>query len=112
MKITCIKKKTFSFKLLIVSYHKNGCYRNRVGGYGLDSSGTEQGPMAGSCEYGYKPSGLIKGRDFFDYLSDYFVSGKTPQNCIIHLIHTKYKSILYFFLNFNMFVEKKIKKKH
>jgi hypothetical protein len=37
-----------------------------VGGSGLDSSGSEWGPVAGSCEHGNEPSGSIKGREFLD----------------------------------------------
>jgi hypothetical protein len=35
-----------------------------VGGCGLDSSGSEQGPVAGSFEHGKEPSGSIKGGEF------------------------------------------------
>jgi hypothetical protein len=37
---------------------------NKVGGCGLDSSGLGYGPVVGSCEYGTKPSGSIKGGKF------------------------------------------------
>jgi hypothetical protein len=30
----------------------------------LDSSGSEQGPVAGSCEHGNEPAGSIKGAEF------------------------------------------------
>jgi hypothetical protein len=40
--------------------------RNRVGGYGLDSSGSEQGPVASSCENGNELPGSIKGGIFLD----------------------------------------------
>jgi hypothetical protein len=30
------------------------------GGHGLDRSGSGQGQMVGSCEYGYEPSGSTK----------------------------------------------------
>jgi hypothetical protein len=33
---------------------------------GLDSSGSGEGPVAGSCEHGNEPSGSIKGGEFFD----------------------------------------------
>jgi hypothetical protein len=36
-----------------------------VGRCGLNSSGWEQGPVAGSCEDGYEPSGSIKGEGIF-----------------------------------------------
>jgi hypothetical protein len=32
-----------------------------VGGYGLDSSGSGQGPVAGSCKNDTESSGSIKG---------------------------------------------------
>jgi hypothetical protein len=31
-----------------------------MGWYGLDSSGSGQGPVAGSCEHGNEPSGFHK----------------------------------------------------
>jgi hypothetical protein len=34
----------------------------------LDSSGFEQGPVAGSCEHGDEPSGSIEGGEFLDML--------------------------------------------
>jgi hypothetical protein len=37
-----------------------------VGGCGLDSSGSRQEPVAGSCEHGTEPSGSIKGGEFLD----------------------------------------------
>jgi len=40
--------------------------RNRVGYCGLDSSGSGQGPAAGSCQHGNEPSGSIKGKEFLD----------------------------------------------
>jgi hypothetical protein len=42
-----------------------------VGRCGLDSSGSGQGPVVGSCEHGNYPSGSIKGGEFLDYVSDY-----------------------------------------
>jgi len=33
---------------------------------GLDSSGSGQGPMVGSCEHCNEPSGSTEGRDFPD----------------------------------------------
>jgi hypothetical protein len=36
-----------------------------VGNCGLDSSGSGQEPVAGSCEYGNEPSGSVKGGEFF-----------------------------------------------
>jgi hypothetical protein len=38
---------------------------------GLDSSDSEYGPVAGTCEHGNKPSGSIKDGEFLDYLIDY-----------------------------------------
>jgi hypothetical protein len=37
-----------------------------VGRCGLDSSGSEQGPVAGSCEHGNEPSGSVKVGEFLD----------------------------------------------
>jgi len=37
----------------------------------LDSSGSGQGLVVGSCEHGNEPSGSIKGRQILDQLSDY-----------------------------------------
>jgi hypothetical protein len=36
---------------------KNGSKGDWLGGCGLDSTGTGQGPVAGCCECGYEPSG-------------------------------------------------------
>jgi hypothetical protein len=41
-----------------------------VGRFGLDSSGSGQGLVAGSCEHGNEPSGSIKGGEFLHYLRD------------------------------------------
>jgi hypothetical protein len=35
-----------------------------VGGCGLDSSGSEQGPVAGHCEPGNEPSGPTESGNF------------------------------------------------
>jgi hypothetical protein len=35
-------------------------FENKVATYGVDSSGSRQGPVAGSCEHGNEPSGSIK----------------------------------------------------
>jgi len=37
-----------------------------VGNYGLDASGSGQGPVADSCEHGNEPLGSIKGGEFLD----------------------------------------------
>lgn len=34
----------------------------------MDSSGSEQGPVAGPCEQDNKPSGSVKGGEFCDLL--------------------------------------------
>jgi len=44
-------------------------FRNRMRRCGLDSPGSEQGPVAGSCEQGNKPLGSIKGREFLKKMS-------------------------------------------
>jgi hypothetical protein len=38
---------------------------------GLDSSGSGQEAVSGSCEHGNEPSGSTKGGEFLGYLSDY-----------------------------------------
>jgi hypothetical protein len=40
-----------------------------VAGYELASSDSEKGLVAGSCEYGNKPSYSIKGGEFLDQLN-------------------------------------------
>jgi hypothetical protein len=42
-----------------------------VGECGLDSSGSGQGPVAGSCEHSNEPSCTIKDGEFLDLLNDY-----------------------------------------
>jgi hypothetical protein len=42
---------------------------------GLDSYGTEQGPVAGSCEHDNEPSGSIKGGEFHYWLTTSFSKG-------------------------------------
>jgi hypothetical protein len=42
---------------------------SRVGGCGLDSSGSEYEPFAGSCERSNEPSCFIKGGEIIDNLS-------------------------------------------
>jgi hypothetical protein len=44
----------------------DGYLENRVGGCGLDSSGSGYGPVAGCCEHGNEPSGSIKVGAFID----------------------------------------------
>jgi hypothetical protein len=39
---------------------------NRAGRCGLYSSGSGQGPKAGSCEHGNESSGSIRSREFLD----------------------------------------------
>jgi hypothetical protein len=41
-------------------------FKNWGGGYGLDSSGSGEGHVAGPCEYGIEPSGSIKCEEFLD----------------------------------------------
>jgi hypothetical protein len=42
--------------------------RDIVGGFGLDSSGSDYGPVAGSCENGNETPDSTKGRKFRDLL--------------------------------------------
>jgi len=42
-----------------------------VGGYGLNASGSGQGPVADRSEQGSEPSGSMKGGEFLEQLSDY-----------------------------------------
>jgi len=44
----------------------NRTYRYRVGRCGMDLSGSEQGPVASSCEYSNKPSSSIQARQFLE----------------------------------------------
>jgi hypothetical protein len=37
----------------------------------MDSSVSEWGPLAGSCEHGNKRAGCIKYGEFLDYANDY-----------------------------------------
>jgi hypothetical protein len=39
---------------------------NRMGRCGLDASGSEEGSVAGSSEYGNEPSGSIKSMEFLN----------------------------------------------
>jgi len=45
--------------------------RNSIGRCWLGSSGSEQGPVAGSCENGNEHSHSLKDRGFLDKLSDF-----------------------------------------
>jgi hypothetical protein len=47
----------------------------------LDSSGSEQGPVAASCEHGDKSLGCLKGTWFRDQLSDCYVLKKDSGPC-------------------------------
>jgi hypothetical protein len=49
---------------------------NRMEGCGLDSSGSEYGPVAGSCKHGDEPSGSIKGGEFFSSCAYYWLLKK------------------------------------
>jgi len=49
-------------------------------GHGLDSSGSEEGQILGSCEYGNDPYGSIKCREFFEKLGTKFLK-KYPASC-------------------------------
>jgi hypothetical protein len=43
----------------------------------LDSTGSEQGQVEGSCEYGNKPMCAIEYGEFFSSLNDYQLLRKT-----------------------------------
>jgi hypothetical protein len=51
-------------------------------GGGINSFGSGQGPLAGSCEHGNEPSGSIKGEKFVGYLRDYQLlrKGSVPRS--------------------------------
>jgi len=49
---------------------KNGSYENRMSDCGLDSSGSGQGSVVGSCEHGNESAASIKCRYLVDRLSD------------------------------------------
>jgi hypothetical protein len=42
-----------------------------MGRYGLDASGSAQGPGVGSCEHSNEPSDSIKGAEFLQQVSKY-----------------------------------------
>jgi hypothetical protein len=42
-----------------------------MGMCGLNSSGSGQGPVAGSCEHGNEPSGSVRGGETVNLLSDF-----------------------------------------
>jgi hypothetical protein len=46
--------------------YQNESLINRAGGFGLDSSSSGWGLMAGSCEHGNEPSGSMKGGEYLD----------------------------------------------
>jgi hypothetical protein len=50
---------------------------NELSDCDLDLSGSGYGPAAGSCEHGNEHSRSIKGGEFLDYLSDYWLLKKT-----------------------------------
>jgi len=41
--------------------YKIGSFRSRMGGYGLNSSGSRYGPVVGSCKHCSEVVGSIKG---------------------------------------------------
>jgi len=45
--------------------------RKQGWGWELDSSGSRQGPVMGSCERGNEPLGTIKGKEFLDQLNEH-----------------------------------------
>jgi hypothetical protein len=49
--------------------------------FGLDSSGSGQGPVGRCCEHGDKSSGSIKGEEVHGYLSDWWLLKKGPATC-------------------------------
>jgi hypothetical protein len=51
---------------------------------GLDSSGSGQAPLAGSCEHGNEPSGPTRGGEFFDHLSEYWLLKKDSAHGATH----------------------------
>jgi hypothetical protein len=57
---------------------------NREGRYGLDSSGSEYGPVSGSCEHGNEPSGSIQGGKFPAQLRDTRTKFKIKCGEIVH----------------------------
>jgi hypothetical protein len=50
--------KTFGYTLV--------CQRSTLEGCGVDSSGSDYGPAAGSFEYGNNPSGFMKDKEFLN----------------------------------------------
>jgi hypothetical protein len=54
---------------------------NRMLTFGLDWTGSEQKPVAGSCENGNGPSVYIKFWEFFVMLNKYYVLKKDSSPC-------------------------------
>ena len=48
---------------------KNGPSVGRMGGRGMDSSGTDKGQVAGCCEHGNEPSVFVKCGELLHWLS-------------------------------------------
>jgi hypothetical protein len=61
----CHVRPVFFFFVFVTPF-----YGNMVGRCRLDSSGSGQGPVAGSCEHDNEPSDSIKGGGLLDLLSD------------------------------------------
>jgi hypothetical protein len=47
-----------------------------MGWYGLDGSGSGQGPVEGSCEHGNEPLGSIKCWEVLEWLHNWQLSGR------------------------------------
>jgi hypothetical protein len=53
---------------------------NKVSWRGLDSAGSEYGPVIGLFEHGNEPSGLIEGGELLDYMNNYHFLRSTLSN--------------------------------
>jgi hypothetical protein len=68
-------------------------------GYGVDSSGSGQGIVAGSCDHGNEPSGFIKCYKFLKWLSNCWLLNKTVisryqgVDVIRDIVHETYESV-------------------
>jgi hypothetical protein len=56
--------------------------------YGLDSSGSGQGPVDGSCEHGNEHSVSTKCWEILEKLSDWhFLKNSAPWSCLVNYLY-------------------------
>jgi hypothetical protein len=66
---------------------QNGSYGDWLGGCGLDSAGSGQGPVAGCCECGDEPSGSCATELVSIYLQTHFY-----HNILVNARHVFYRA--------------------